>query len=307
MTEPTAHATPSTDTGRFDGRPLNRMGYGAMQLAGLGEKGAPDPDTAVAVLRRAVAWGVNHIDTAEFYGDGVANDRIRAALLPYAADLVLVIKVGAQYDAQRGLVPAQRPEQLRAGVEANLRRLGVERLAAVNLRRLESIGPGPGIEATGDQQVDLDSQLAELAALREEGKIGGIGLSNVRLEQLRQALPVGLVCVQNMYNLLERSSEPLLDECREHDLAFVPFFPLGSAFPGLPKVTEHPAVIAAATASKATPAQIGLAWLLAHDLHILLIPGTSDPEHLEENLDAADVHLDAATMATLDNLTTGSD
>jgi pyridoxine 4-dehydrogenase len=204
-----------------------------------------------------------------------------------------VSKVGAERDAQGGWNPAQRPEQLRAGVEANLRSLAVERLGAVNLRLL-----GPA----GTTDVDLDSQLAEMVALRAEGKIGGIGISNVTADQLRHALPIGLVCVQNPYSVLDRSGEPLLELCREHDLAWVPFFPLGSAIPGLPKVSEHPAVVAAAAALDATPAQVGLAWLLAHDARVLLIPGTSSLDHLTQNIATSDVRLDPGTMAVLDGL-----
>lgn len=286
-------------TATLAGHPVARIGFGAMQLAERGQLTAPDRDTALAVLRRAVELGVNHIDTADFYGAGVANELIRAALHPYADNLVLVSKVGAEHDRERGLIPAQRPEQLRAGVEANLRRLGVETLTVVNLRRGDA---GSGMVVTGDQRVDLDSQLAEMVALRDEGKIGGIGLSNVDVDQLRAALPVGLACVQNSYNLLDRSSEPVLAMCREHDLAWVPFFPLGSAFPGMPKVTAHPAVIAAATALDVTPAQVGLAWLLAHDSHVLLIPGTSSPAHLADNVAAGTIDLDAETVASLDEL-----
>ena len=141
-----------------------------------------------------------------------------------------------------------------------------------------------------------------MVALRDEGKIGGIGISNVTADQLRQALPAGIACVQNPYSVLDRSGEPILQLCAQHDLAWVPFFPLGSAFPGIAKVTEHPAVLAAATALGATPAQVGLAWLLAHDPHVLLIPGTSNLDHLTENIATANVHLDAATIAVLDSL-----
>jgi aryl-alcohol dehydrogenase-like predicted oxidoreductase len=265
-------------------------------IARPGVWGPPrDRDTALGVLRRAVELGVNHIDTAQFYGDGVSNELIRAALDPYPERLVLVTKVGAARDAQAGWIPAQRPEKLRADVEANLRSLGVEQVHVVNLRLVD---PGhPGYEA-----IDLESQLAEMVTLRSEGKIGAIGLSNVKLDQLRQALPAGIACVQNAYSLLDRSSEPLLQLCGAHDVAWVPFFPLGSAFPGLPKVTEQPAVIAAARALGATPAQIGLAWLLAHEPHTLLIPGTSSLAHLEENLATANVHLDPGTMLVLDSL-----
>lgn len=215
---------------------------------------------------------------------------IRSALYPFPDDLTLVSKVGAEHHEGTGLVvAAQRPEQLRAGVEANLRSLGVEQLAVVNLRRADA---APGLIASGDQVVDLYSQLAELAALRDEGRIGGIGLSNVSADQLRQALPVGIACVQNSYNLLGRTAEPLLDLCREHGLAWVPFFPLGSAFPGMARVTDHPAVLGAAMSLQLTPAQIGLAWLLQHDPSTLLIPGTSSQAHLADNIAAAEVILD---------------
>jgi aryl-alcohol dehydrogenase-like predicted oxidoreductase len=271
------------------GRPVGRIGFGAMQLPGRGVLGPPrDRATALAVLRRAVELGVNHIDTAQFYGPDVANELIHAALHPYPEDLVLVSKVGAERDANGGWTPAQRPEQLRAGVQDNLRSLAVERLDVVNLRLLDR----DHADRTSDNSVDLDSQLAEMVALRDEGKIGGIGISNVTAEQLRQALPVDLACVQNQYSVLDRSGEPLLELCRTHDVDWVPYFPLGSAFPGLPKVTEHPAVVAAAAALSATPAQVGLAWLLGHDPRVLLIPGTSSLDHLAENLAAGGVQLD---------------
>ena len=290
---------PPGGIGILAGRPVARLGYGAMQLSGPGGLTAPPRQAAIAVLRRAAELGVDHIDTAHFYGAGLANELIRAALGPYPDGLVLVSKVGAEEDAQGRLHPAQRPGQLRAGVEANLQSLGVDRVDVVNLRRLD--GP-PGIQAEGDQLVDLDSQLAEMAALHDEGKIGGIGLSNVSLEQLRQALPVGIACVQNAYSLLDRSGEALVALCAEHDVAWVPFFPLGSGFPGRAKVTEHPAVVEAAAALGCTPAQIALAWLLHHDPHTLLIPGTASIAHLEENMATASVRLDPATAATLDAL-----
>ena len=284
---------------KLAGRPVARIGYGAMQLPGRGVLGPPrDRAVAIAVLRRAVELGVNHIDTAQYYGPDVANELIHAALHPYPPDLVLVSKVGAERDRQGRWISAQRPRELRAGVEANLRSLEVERMDVVNLRLLGA-ERGPGDSA---MRVDLDSQLAEMIALRAEGKIGGIGISSVNIGELRQALPAGIACVQNAYNLLDRTDESLLDLCREHDIAWVPYFPLGSAFARAAKVTEHPAVVAAAAAQGATPAQIALAWLLAHDPHILLIPGTSSLEHLDENVATADVRLDDATMARLDVL-----
>jgi pyridoxine 4-dehydrogenase len=288
-------------TARLAGRAVARIGYGAMQLPGPGVQGPPrDRALALAVLRRAVELGVNHIDTAQYYGPDVANELIHAALHPYPEDLVLVTKVGAERDRQGRWIPAQRPHELRAGVEANLRSLEVERIDVVNLRLLGA-ERDPGDRA---MRVDLDSQLAEMIALRAEGKIGAIGISSVEIDQLRRALPAGIACVQNSYNLLDRAGEPLLNLCREHNIAWVPYFPLGSAFAGAAKVTEHPVVRSVAAAQGATPAQVCLAWLLAHGPHILLIPGTSSPEHLDDNVAAADVRLDAATMAVLDGLAT---
>ena len=286
---------PPGGTAQLGGHEVARIGFGAMQLPGPGVFGPPrDRDLALAVLRRAVELGVNHIDTAQYYGPDVSNELIHAALHPYPDDLVFVSKVGADRDTDGAWTPAQRPEQLRAGVEDNLRSLEIEQLGAVNLRLLDA-----GHEPDGEH-VDLDSQLAEMIALRDEGKIAGIGVSNVTLEQLRQARPAGLACVQNAYSLLDRGAEPLLDLCREDGIAWVPYFPLGSAFPGMPKVTEHPAVVTAARALGVSPAQVGLAWLLGHAPNILLIPGTSSLKHLAENLATGDVHLDAETMATLD-------
>ncbi|MEJ2665896.1 MAG: aldo/keto reductase [Deinococcales bacterium] len=252
------------------GRPVARIGFGAMQLPGRGVWGPPkNREGALAVLRKAVDLGVNHVDTAQFYGDGIANELIRSALHPYPEELVLVSKVGAARDASGSWHPAQRPEQLRAGVEANLRSLAVERLDVVNLR-LTDDRSGHGLSA--EQRVDLDDQLAEMVALRDEGLIAGIGLSNVGVEELRRALPLGVACVQNAYSVLDRSAEPVLELCRESGVAWVPFFPLGSAFPNVPKVTQHPVVVEAAARLESTPAQIGLAWLLAHDPGTLLIP-----------------------------------
>lgn len=298
--DPTPTPTPVSSpvrpggTARLGDRAVARIGFGAMQLEGpTGER------EATAVLRAVVEAGVNHIDTAQFYGAGICNDRIRAALAPYPDDLALVTKVGADNGPDGGLVPAQRPGELRRQVEANLTALGVERLAVVNLRRLDN---PPGLIAEGDQVVDLDSQLAELSALRDEGKLGGIGLSAVDAETLRAALPAGIVCVQNGYSVLDRSTEPVLEVCREHGIAWVPFFPLGSAFPGLPKATENPTVVTWAKELGASPAQVALAWLLAHYDGTLLIPGTSNPSHLAENLGAGDVALPESAIAVLDGL-----
>jgi pyridoxine 4-dehydrogenase len=284
-------------TAELAGRPVARIGFGVMQL----ERAGVDKDAALAILRQAVGAGVNHLDTAQFYG--ACNELIREALAPYDDDLVLATKVGAARDAGAKpvpLIPAQRPAELRAQVEANLAALGTGRLGVVNLRRLDA---KPGIIAEGEQRVDLDDQLAELTALRDEGKIGGIGLSNVSAGQLRQARPAGIACVQNLYCALDRTAEPVLDRCREHDIAWVPFFPLGSAgFASTLRVTDDPTVAAIAAELGVTPAQVGLAWQLAHYDHTLLIPGTANPAHLTENLAVGDIKLPDAARAALDHL-----
>ena len=283
-------------TGSIGSHEVARIGYGAMQLF------ETSPDDAVAVLRRAVELGVNHIDTASFYGPGEVNRRIRAALAPYPDDLVIVSKVGARFtgDEPIPLASAQRPADLRAAVEDDLSQLGLDQIPVVNLRRMDL---GPGVQPEGDQVVDLDDQLAEMIALRDEGKIGGIGVSSVPLEILQRALPAGIACVQNSYSLLDRSQEEMLDVCTAEGIAWVPYFPLGSAFPGFPKVSNNPVVIDIAAELGVSPSQVGLAWLLAHAPTTLLIPGTRSIAHLEENLGAGDVTLSADALARLDALT----
>ena len=257
------------------------------------------PDDAAAVLRRAVELGVNHIDTASFYGPGEVNRRIRAALAPYPDDLVIVSKVGARWTGEDPipLAAAQKPAELRAAVEDDLRQLGLDQIPVVNLRRMDL---GPGVQAEGDQIVDLDDQLAEMIALRDEGKIGAIGISAVPLDVLRRALPAGIACVQNAYSVLDRSQEEMVDECLSEDIAWVPFFPLGSSLPVFPKVTDNAVVQAIAGELGVTAAQVGLAWLLAHAPNTLLIPGTRSIAHLEENIGAADITLSADALARLD-------
>ena len=291
MAETSAHVSTTVDLGPYA---VHRVGFGAMQLPGRGVMGPPrDHDTAVAVLRRAVELGVDHIDTAQYYGPDVANELIREALHPYPENLALVSKVGAVRDAQGGWPPAQQPAELRAGVEDNLRTLGVERLAAVNLRLTD---PVPGYTPP-----PFEDQLAEMVRMRDEGLIGGVGVSNVTLEQLDVAIRLaGVVCVQNPYSLLDRSHEDLLQRCQQEGIAFVPFFPLGSAFPGMPKVTENPVVTGLAERRGVTAAQVGLAWLLHHADNILLIPGTSSVAHLEENMAAGTLTLSAAELAELE-------
>ncbi|MGX1509111.1 aldo/keto reductase [Streptomyces collinus] len=279
--------------GTLAGRTVSRIGYGAMQL----ERLHADRGAAVALVRRAVELGVDHFDTAQFYGDGFVNEVLREAL--GGSDAVVVTKVGATPDPG-GPLPlrlAQRPEELRTDVEDNLRSLGTDRLAVVNLRRADT---GPGLRAEGDQLVDIDDQLAVLTALRDEGKIGAIGLSAVTLDGLRRALPVGIACVQNSYSLVSRTDEDMLRLCVAEGIAWVPYFPLGGAFPGMPKVADESAVRSTARALGATPAQVGLAWLLHHAANVLLIPGTADPGHLEANIAVGGLALDGAEIAALD-------
>lgn len=276
------------------GRSVFRVGYGALQLERLRARRTE----AIALVRRALDAGVEHLDTAEFYGFGFANEVIRAALRP-RDEVLVVTKVGAAADPG-GRLPlrlAQRPEQLRAGVGENLRGLGVDRLAVVNLRRLDT---GPGLRPAGDQVVDIDDQLATMAALRDEGKIGAIGLSSVTLDGLRRALPAGIACVQNAYSLVCREDEELLRLCAAEGIAWVPFFPLGGGFPGMPKATDEPGVHAVAERLGITRSQVALAWLLHHAPNVLLIPGTVDVAHLASNVAVGEIELDAAALAVLD-------
>lgn len=274
---------------------VHRVGFGAMQLPGPGVMGPPrNHDEAIAVLRRAVELGVDHIDTAQFYGPAVANELIREALHPYSDDIALVSKVGALRDDSGGWNPALRPEQLRSAVEDNLRTLGTDRLAAVNLRL------GVGHELPADQQVPLEDQLGMMVALRDEGKIAGVGISTADRAQVEQAIAqADIVCVQNAFSLVDQHDADVLDLCHDAGVAYVPYFPLGSAFPHLPKVTDNPAVRAVAKRIGAFSAQVGLAWLLAHRDNVLLIPGTASVAHLEQNMDVARIHLSADDLAEL--------
>ena len=263
-------------------RTVHRVGFGAMQLPGRGAFGPPrDRAEALAVVRRAVDLGVDHIDTAQYYGPDVANEILRSALYPYPGQLAFVSKVGAKRDGKGAWLPALEPEELRAGVLDNLRSLGVERIHAVNLR----------LHAKSAPEV-FDRQLDAMIAMREEGLIDGVGLSNVDTEQLRHALDrTEIVCVQNPFNIVDQQSRPVLDLCIERGIAFVPFFPLGAAF-GRERVLGHPQVKAVAERLDATPAQVALAWVLAVAPNTLLIPGTASLEHLEENMAAGRLRLD---------------
>jgi pyridoxine 4-dehydrogenase len=275
-------------------KPTNRMGFGAMQLTGPGIFGPPsDMSAARAVLRRAIELGVDHIDTAQYYGPDVVNDLIRQALYPYPENLKLVTKVGARRDAAGGVLPAQRPEELREAVEENLRSLRVERLALVNLRLVDN--------RTG---VPLEEQLGALEELRRAGKIDLIGLSNVDQAHVERALGLyDIAAIQNGYSIIDRWDDPLVDFARDREIAFVPFFPLGSSFRGGPaRLAGEAAIVEAAAKHGATPAQIALAWLLARYERMLLIPGTSSVVHLEENMAAVEIDLDQADLAALERL-----
>lgn len=274
--------------GRFS---VARIGFGAMQLPGPGVFGPPrDRDEALAVLRRAIELGADHIDTAQFYGPDVANELIREALHPYPENLALVSKVGGRRDDNGAWLPLDEPADLRRDLETNLRTLGVDQLAAVNLRVFESDGP--------DQL--FDDQLSVMISARDEGLIGGIGLSNVNREHLLHALErTEIACVQNAFNLLDRSSQLVLEECAARGIAFVPFFPLGTGFAQPNPVLTHPLVQQIAERIGRTPAQVVLAWTLSVAPNVLLIPGTSSVRHLEQNMDVASVELDADSRERL--------
>ncbi|HEY1442955.1 MAG TPA: oxidoreductase [Mycobacterium sp.] len=268
-----------------------RIGFGAMQLPGPGVLGPPrDRDEALAVLRRAVDLGVDHIDTAQFYGPDVANELIREALYPYPENLALVSKVGGRRDDAGAWLPVAEAADLRRDIEANLLTLGVGQLAAVNLRLFESDGP--------DEL--FDDQLSVMIQARDEGLIGGIGLSNINREHLLHALErTEIACVQNAFNLVHRESAVVLEECTARGIAFVPFFPLGAAFMQPNPVLGSALVQEISERLGRTPAQVALAWTLSVAPNVLLIPGTSSVRHLEENLDVASIELDEQSREQL--------
>jgi aryl-alcohol dehydrogenase-like predicted oxidoreductase len=261
--------------------PVRRAGYGAMQLAGDGVFGPPrDRDEALLVLRAAVEAGVDHLDTAQFYGAGTVNGLIREALRPYPDGLAIVSKVAAR-----------EPHQVRQGIEENLTTLGVSRLAAVNLRMIDPAEP-PGAR--------FDAELAALVRTREEGLIDGVGLSNISRAQLLRAVEqTEIVCVQNLFNLVDQGSSDVLVECAKRGIAFVPFCPLGLPGAARSHLLNSPVLAVLGARLQATPAQIALAWLLALAPNVLLIPGTRTRAHLAENLAAAEVSLDEAALAQL--------
>ena len=287
---------PMSKTSFLGDKPVNRIGFGAMQLAGPGVFGAPsDPEGARAVLRRAVELGVDHIDTSQFYGPNVVNELIRDALYPYPEHLKLVTKVGGRRDDAGGWLPAQSPAELRVGVEDNLRTLELERIDLVNLRLFDQ----------HDADGRLPEQLGALEDLRQEGKLDLIGISNASADTVRRALElVDLACVQNAYSVVNRAEEDELALCEQRELAFVSFFPLGSAFAGGPtQLAADPVIAEVAARRHATPSQIALAWLLHRSERILLIPGTSSIQHLEENIAAGEIELDEQDMQRLDAAT----
>jgi aryl-alcohol dehydrogenase-like predicted oxidoreductase len=267
---------------------VNRMGYGAMQLAGPQVWGPPrDVDGAIAVLQEAVARGVNHIDTSDFYGPHVTNEIIKRALHPYVEGLVIVTKVGARRGDDKSWIHALARQELIDAVHDNLRNLGLERLDVVNLRVGGVMGPVEG---------SIEEPLSVLAELKGQGLIDHLGLSNVTRAQLAEAQRISeIVCVQNLYNVAQRSDDGFIEELAKQGIAYVPFFPLGGFSPLQSAVLD-----AAAAAVAATPMQVALAWLLQHSPNILLIPGTSSMEHLRENLAAAELELPAEVIADLD-------
>ncbi|MGA9472209.1 MAG: aldo/keto reductase family oxidoreductase [Terriglobales bacterium] len=274
---------------------INRMGYGAMQLAGRdGDKlvwGPPrDVEGAIAVLREAVASGVNHIDTADFYGPHVTNQIIKKALSPYPDDLVIVTKISARRGDDGSWIPAFSREELTAQVHDNLRNLGLDVLDVVNLRSMFSIHePAEG---------SIEEPITVLAELQQKGLIRHIGLSNVTAAQIAEARQIApIVCVQNMYNLVQRTDDALIDDLAHDGIAYVPFFPLGGFSP-----LQSAALSDLAARLDATPMQVALAWLLRRSANILLIPGTSSIEHLRENLKASTLQLSSEVVAELDSI-----
>jgi pyridoxine 4-dehydrogenase len=269
---------------------LNRMGYGAMQLAGPQVWGPPrDVDGAVAVLREAVAVGVNHIDTSDFYGPHVTNQIIKQALHPYPDGLVIVTKVGARRGEDKSWIHALSRQELIDGVHDNLRNLGLDSLEVVNLRVGGVMGPSEG---------SIEEPLTVLAELKRQGLIRHLGLSNVSPGQLEEAQKITeIVCVQNLYNVVHRSDDGFIDDLAGQGIAYVPFFPLGGFTP-----LQSSALDAAAASLQATPMQVALAWLLQRSPNILLIPGTSSVEHLRENLEAATLQLPSEMIADLDSI-----
>jgi len=278
-------------TYRLGNRIVKRLGYGAMQLAGPGVFGPPrDPETALAVLREALASGVNHIDTSDFYGPHVTNQLIRRALHPYRDDLVIVTKVGARRGPDASWLPATSAQELTEAVHDNLRNLGLDVLEVVNFRNTGAIhAPAEG---------SIEAPLSALAELQRRGLVRHIGLSNVTPTQIAEGRRIcDIVCVQNHYNLAHRADDALIDDLARKGVPYVPFFPLGGFNP-----LQSSILTEVARGIGATPMQVALAWLLRRAANILLIPGTSSLAHLQENLAVAALHLPAAAIAALDGI-----
>jgi pyridoxine 4-dehydrogenase len=276
------------DTFTLGTRSVNRLGYGAMQLVGPGVFGPPkDREAALAVLREAVASGINHIDTSDFYGPHVTNQIIREALHPYPDDLTIVTKIGARRGEDASWLPAFSAKALTQAVHDNLRNLGLSVLDVVNLRIMFSVhGPAEG---------SIEEPLTALAELQRQGLVRHVGLSNVTPAQVAEARKVtAIVCVQNMYNIAHRHDDALIDDLAQNGIAYVPFFPLGGFTP-----LQSSTLSAVASRLGATPMQVALAWLLRRSHNILLIPGTSSVAHLRENRAAAELELSDEVMATL--------
>jgi pyridoxine 4-dehydrogenase len=267
---------------------VNRMGYGAMQLAGPHVWGPPrDVDTAIAVLREAIAQGVNHIDTSDFYGPHVTNQIIRQALHPYPDDFVIVTKIGARRGEDKSWIPALSPKEITDGVHDNLRNLALDTLDVVNLRVGGVMGPSEG---------SIEAPLTTLAELQRQGLIRHLGLSNVSPQQFAEAQKIApIVCIQNLYNIAQRSDDAFIDNLAQQGVAYVPFFPLGGFTP-----LQSAELDQVAASLQATPMQVPLAWLLQRAANILLIPGTSSLQHLSENLNAATLQLPPQSRAALD-------
>jgi pyridoxine 4-dehydrogenase len=269
---------------------VNRMGYGAMQLAGPQVWGPPrDLDGAIAVLREAVDAGVNHIDTSDYYGPHVTNQIIKRALHPYPDTLVIVTKVGARRLEDKSWVHALSGQQLIDGVHDNLRNLGFDTLPVVNLRVGAVMGPSEG---------SIEEPLTALAELKRQGLVRHIGLSNISPAQLAEAQKITeIVCVQNLYNVAQRNDDDFIHDLAKQGIAYVPFFPLGGFTP-----LQSSKLDAAAASLQSTPMQVALAWLLQRSPNILLIPGTSSVKHLRENLEAATLQLTSEMIANLDSI-----
>jgi pyridoxine 4-dehydrogenase len=286
--------TQPNDTFDFADRKINRLGYGAMQLAGRGVFGPPaDKPEAIAVLKEAIATGVNHIDTSDFYGPHITNQIIKAALYPYPADLLIVTKVGAKRGNDGSWMPAQSPQELTAAVQDNLRNLGLDVLDVVNVRSMHGVhGPTEG---------SMEAQIAAIAELQQKGLVKHVGVSNVTPTQVADARKlVPIVCVQNHYNLAHRNDDALIDALGKDGIAYVPYFPLGGFTP-----LQSDTLTRVASELGITPMQTALAWLLQRAPNLLAIPGTSSRTHLRENLASAKVNLPETALIALNKIADG--